>query len=79
MATNTVNISFQSELLQQIDSVAKEESRSRSELIRESARMYIERKNRWKAIFSLGENIQFDKNIEEKDIFDEINAVRGKN
>jgi len=79
MATNTVNISFQNELLQQIDSVAKEESRSRSELIRESARMYIERKNRWKAIFSLGENIQFDKNIEEKDIFDEINAVRGKN
>ena len=76
MATNTVNISFQSELLKQIDFIAKEESRSRSELIRESARIYIERKNRWKSIFSLGEDIQARNAITEQDIFDEINAVR---
>lgn len=76
MSTNTVNISFQSELLKQIDSIAKEESRSRSELIRESARMYIERKNRWKTIFSLGEDIQARKAITEQDIFAEIEAVR---
>lgn len=76
MSANTVNISFQSKLLKQIDSIAKEESRSRSELIRESARMYIERKNRWKSIFSLGENIQAQNAITEQDIFDEIKVVR---
>ena len=78
MSASTVNISFQSELLKQIDSVAKEESRSRSELIRESARMYIERKNRWKTIFSLGEHLQAQNEITEQDIFDEIKAVRDK-
>lgn len=48
MSINTVNISFKSDLLKKIDKIAKEESRSRSELIREAARMYIEKK--YKAI-----------------------------
>ncbi|MGB5156448.1 MAG: ribbon-helix-helix domain-containing protein [Desulfobacterales bacterium] len=44
MDASTVNISFKKDLLQMIDQIAKEEARSRSELIREAARMYIERK-----------------------------------
>ena len=40
----TVNISFQDDLLNAIDNVAKEEARTRSELLREAARIYIERK-----------------------------------
>ena len=52
MKVNTVNISFNSDLLVQIDKVAQDESRSRSELIREAARMYVERKKRWQSIFS---------------------------
>ena len=51
MNTNTVNISFQKDLLKKIDKVAKDESRTRSELIREAARMYIDKKNKWKEIF----------------------------
>lgn len=43
MSTSTANISFRTDLLEQIDRVATEESRSRSELIREAARLYIER------------------------------------
>ena len=78
MSANTVNISFQGELLKQIDSIAKEESRSRSELIRESARMYIERKNRWKSIFSLGEDLKTRNDITDEDIFEEIRVVRSK-
>ncbi len=54
MNSNTVNISFRKDLLRQIDKIAKEEFRSRSELIREAARMYIERKSRWNTIFCLG-------------------------
>lgn len=44
MAVNTVNISFQKDLLSQLDQAAKEESRSRSEIIREAARLYLEGK-----------------------------------
>lgn len=76
MPINTVNISFQDDLLKKIDNVAQEESRSRSELIREAARMYIERREKWREIFTYGEQIQKAKKITEKDIFAEIRAVR---
>ena len=36
MKSSTVNISFNDDLLEKIDKVAREESRSRSELIREA-------------------------------------------
>ena len=51
MKSSTVNISFNDELLRQIDAVAREESRSRSELIREAARSYIEKRARWAKLF----------------------------
>jgi len=51
---STVNISFTPKLLKEIDKVAQEESRSRSELLREAARSYIERKRRWASIFESG-------------------------
>jgi metal-responsive CopG/Arc/MetJ family transcriptional regulator len=49
--TSTVNISFSKRLLEDIDAVASDEARTRSELLREAARLYIERKRRWKGIF----------------------------
>jgi len=44
MSVSTVNISFQEDFLLQIDKVANDESRTRSELIREAVRLYIDRK-----------------------------------
>ena len=76
MNTNTVNISFQSDLLKKIDKVAKDESRTRSELIREAARMYIDKKNKWKEIFEFGDSIQKINNLSESDILNEIKSVR---
>lgn len=76
MPVNTVNISFQADLLKKIDTVARKESRSRSELIREAARMYIERKEKWREIFAYGEQIQKANKITQKDIFAEIRAIR---
>ena len=52
MKSSTVNISFNSDLLHEIDRIAREESRARSELIREAARVYIARKKQWEAIFT---------------------------
>ena len=76
MKTSTVNISFNKELLSQIDKVAKQESRSRSELIREAARAYIERKEKWGSIFSYaGEQVK-NANIAAEDINKEISEYR---
>jgi metal-responsive CopG/Arc/MetJ family transcriptional regulator len=53
MPVSTVNISFQNDLLVQIDQIAHNEARTRSELIREAIRMYIERKKEWENIFKM--------------------------
>jgi len=74
--TNTVNISFRSDLLEAIDDVAKAESRSRSELIREAARMYIERKRRWDALFDYGSRQATAQNLAEQDVVSEVAIVR---
>jgi CopG family transcriptional regulator/antitoxin EndoAI len=76
MKSSTVNISFNDELLKKIDRVAREESRSRSELIREAARSYIDRKHKWNQIFKFSEKQATKKNISEKDVAEEINKYR---
>jgi CopG family transcriptional regulator / antitoxin EndoAI len=73
---STVNISFNDDLLKQIDLVAGEESRSRSELIREAARSYIERKRRWGNIFQMGSQAARSSNIRPEDIEKEIASFR---
>jgi len=76
MKTGTVNISFQESLLRQIDEMAREESRSRSELIREAARIYIERKKRWKDVFVFGEKQVRRLRLSERDVESEIGVYR---
>jgi metal-responsive CopG/Arc/MetJ family transcriptional regulator len=73
---STVNISFNPKLLKEIDRIAQEESRSRSELLREAARSYIERKRRWARIFEVGTRIGRDKRITPEVIDQEIGAYR---
>jgi metal-responsive CopG/Arc/MetJ family transcriptional regulator len=72
----TVNISFEKTLLKAIDKIAKREHRSRSELIREAARKYIEKVERWDSIFKYSENILGNKNLSEKDIITEVKKYR---
>ena len=76
METTTVNISFKKDLLRQIDKIAKDESRSRSELIREAARAYIERKNRWNAIFDFGDKQAVKLDLSLEDVPAEIGKYR---
>ncbi|MDR1315439.1 MAG: ribbon-helix-helix domain-containing protein [Spirochaetales bacterium] len=83
MAVSTVNISFQEELLEQIDRIAQKEARTRSELIREAARAYIERKKKWESIFSYGESLSSKYKFTEDDVIGEIKKYKegkaGKN
>lgn len=78
MSTTTVNISFQKSLLSDIDKVARKESRTRSELLREAARMYIERKSRWDRIFDYAESKVVENRLTEGAIEREIAAYRKK-
>ena len=76
MAVATVNISFQKDLLGQIDRIAQNEARTRSELIREAARIYIEKKKKWESIFAYGESLSSKYKFTEKDVNDEIQKHR---
>jgi metal-responsive CopG/Arc/MetJ family transcriptional regulator len=76
MSNVTVNISFQGELLYEIDAEAKRESRSRSELIREAARAYVVRQKRQDAVFALGDEIVKKRDLTEQDVSDAIREVR---
>lgn len=76
MSTSTVNIAFQRDLLREVDEVAKEESRSRSEFLREAARAYIQRKRRWDDIFSMGRMIAKDRGLLPEDVHREIETYR---
>jgi CopG family transcriptional regulator/antitoxin EndoAI len=72
----TVNLSLQSTLLRELDAIARKESRSRSELMREAARMYIERKRRLEHVFALGDRIRRKRRITPADIDREIAQYR---
>jgi predicted transcriptional regulator len=74
----TVNISFEKALLKEIDKIARKEHRSRSELIREAARSYIEKKARWETIFNFADKSKTKSKITEDDIFEEIKQIRSK-
>jgi metal-responsive CopG/Arc/MetJ family transcriptional regulator len=76
MAVSTVNISFQEDLLNQIDQIAQNEARTRSELIREAARMYLERKKKWESIFAYGESLALKYKFTEEDVNEEIKKYR---
>jgi len=79
MRTRTVNISFNKDLLDKIDKAAQDESRSRSELIREAARLYLEKKKKWEDIFRFGDRQSAQYGLELNDIGKEIKKYRSKN
>ena len=60
----------------EIDRVARAESRSRSELLREAARIYIARKRRWNDIFAYGKATAARGQLTERDVTTEIQAFR---
>jgi metal-responsive CopG/Arc/MetJ family transcriptional regulator len=76
MSNRTVNISFEDNLLRDIDRAARRESRSRSEFLREAARAYIQRRERWERIFAAGHEIARRKRLSPGDVSREIQTHR---
>ncbi len=78
MGNVTVNISFQDSLLADIDAEAKRESRSRSELLREAARLYVRRQRQWADVFASGDRQAARLGLTEAIVQKEIRAARGR-
>ena len=53
--TDTLTISLPPELAGEVDRLARQEGRTRSELFREAFRQYAERRRRWEQLFAYGE------------------------
>ena len=76
MPVSTVNISFNKDFLLQLDQVANDEARTRSELIREAVRIYIDRKREWERVFETGKQIGSTLEISQKNVMKEIKEYR---
>jgi metal-responsive CopG/Arc/MetJ family transcriptional regulator len=76
MAVATINLSFDDDLVRQIDMISNNESVTRTDLIYNSVKMYVNRKQRLQELFSYGERIAAENNFTEKDILDEIKNYR---
>jgi len=76
MSVSTVNIPFQDDFLVQIDQIADTESRTRSELIMNAVRLYIDRKREFEDLFKIGQQIGPTLAVSEKDVMGEIKDYR---
>jgi metal-responsive CopG/Arc/MetJ family transcriptional regulator len=75
MAVSTINISFQDDLLHQIDQIAQNEARTRSELITEAVRVYAEKKD-WEQLCAYGQGLASRYQFTEDDVNEEIKKYR---
>lgn len=79
MATpRTITISLPPRLARQVDRIAKQEGRTRSELFREAVRQYIARRDRWEKLFAYGENLRRERSWTEEDVQRAVDEVRHK-
>jgi predicted transcriptional regulator len=72
MTSATINLTIDDNFLKQIDTVAMNESRTRTDLICNSVKMYIDRKKRLQELFAYGEFVASENNFTEKDVMEEI-------
>ena len=76
MALAMVNLEFDDDLIKQIDYFANNESLTRTDLIYNSVKMYISRKQKLQELFSYGEQIAGRNVFSEEDVMDEIRKYR---
>jgi CopG family transcriptional regulator / antitoxin EndoAI len=76
MSTATVNIAFDKRLLKNIDQAARQEHRSRSELVREAVRAYIDQKERWQNLFAAYDTAMKGRSMTEAEIAGEVRSHR---
>ena len=76
MALATINLTFDDDFVKQIDTIANTESVTRTDIIYNSIKLYINRKRRLQELFRYGEQIASRNNFTEEDIMNEIKNYR---
>ena len=76
MAVATINLSFDDDLVKQMDLIADTASITRAQLIYNSVKMYINDRQRLKELYAYGESIAAKNNFTEEDVFNEIKEYR---
>jgi predicted transcriptional regulator len=76
MAVAIVNLSFDDDMMRQIDYFANNESLTPADLIYNSVKMYINRKKRLQELYAYGESIAEKNNFTEEDVMEEIKNYR---
>jgi len=76
MATATINLAFEDDFVKQIDLIANNESLTRTDLIYNSVKMYINRKQKLQELYAYGESVAARNNFTEDDVMDEIRKYR---
>jgi len=73
--TKTISVSLPPKMAKKVDELMKKEQRTRSELLREALRRYIEERE-WEAILKYGRKKAKEKGITEEEIEDIVDAYR---
>jgi len=76
MALATVNLAFDDDFVRQIDYFANNESLTRTDLIYNSVKMYINRKQKLQELYAHGEKIAKENGFTEEDIINDIKEFR---
>ena len=76
MALATVNLTFDDDFIKQIDYFANNESLTRTDLIYNSVKMYINRKQKLLELYTYGEQVAAKNSFTEEDILEEIKKYR---
>lgn len=76
MAVATINLTFDEDLVRQMDLIANTASITRTQLIYNSVKMYINDRQRLQELYEYGESLAKNNNFTEKDVFEEIKKYR---
>jgi len=76
MAVATISLSFDDALVKQMDLIANTASITRTQLIYNSVKMYLNDRQRLQELYKYGESIAKKNNITEEDVFEEISNYR---
>jgi predicted transcriptional regulator len=76
MAVATINLAFDDDLVKQMDLIADTASITRTQLIYNSVKMYINDRQRLQELYAYGESISAKNNFTEEDVFGEIKDYR---
>ena len=76
MGFSTINLTLENDFLEEIDVFAKNESRTRTDLIYTSIKMYVNQKQKLQELYAYGESVALKNQFSEDDIIEEIKNYR---